>query len=283
VECSQRYAFKITGGHQMKQNVDTGTVKSFGDKWSRFDQSERSAAEAGWIFNDDFAVFPWGELSPGATGFDLGYASGRWAPRVGHLHCVAPSSALDIAKTTLSMSTNVSLHRASVETIRFSRTVRVSDTRWGFCITYRILRPPFAPVWPSSSLARCSCCISTTRLTIARLSLRRYGVVRTCPGASSASCRQRREIGSDVLAVLVYYRLARFALLDERMGLRSRSSITETIGSIRYEPIHAIGSFGPPLEHRFTRKEIGWMMEAGLGEVRFSAKAPYWCAVGVKR
>lgn len=45
--------------------------------------------------------------------------SGRWArlmvPRVGHHHCIDPSSALDVAKTTLSTATNVSFHRASVD------------------------------------------------------------------------------------------------------------------------------------------------------------------------
>ena len=41
--------------------------------------------------------------------------------------------------------------------------------------------------------------------------------------------------------------------------------------------------FGTPLEQRFSRQEIQVMMEAaGLGEVRFSERAPYWCAVGIK-
>jgi hypothetical protein len=42
--------------------------------------------------------------------------------------------------------------------------------------------------------------------------------------------------------------------------------------------------FGTPLEQRFTRKEVGAMLEAaGLRDVRFSDRAPYWCAVGIKR
>ena len=42
--------------------------------------------------------------------------------------------------------------------------------------------------------------------------------------------------------------------------------------------------FGTPLEQRFTRNEIAAMMEsAGLDDVRFSDRAPFWCAVGIKR
>jgi hypothetical protein len=42
--------------------------------------------------------------------------------------------------------------------------------------------------------------------------------------------------------------------------------------------------FGTPLEQRFNRNEIAAMMEAaGLGDVRFSVRAPYWCVVGIKR
>ena len=41
--------------------------------------------------------------------------------------------------------------------------------------------------------------------------------------------------------------------------------------------------FGTPLEHRFTKIQIKSMMEvAGLKEIRFSDRAPFWCVVGVK-
>ena len=104
---------------RLKRNLDADTIKSFGDEWTRFDQSELSAAEAGRIFDEYFAVFPWDRLPENATGFDMGCGSGRWAklmaPRVGHLHCIDPSSALDVAKSTLSSVANVSFHRASVD------------------------------------------------------------------------------------------------------------------------------------------------------------------------
>ena len=103
----------------MNKNLDEATVNSFGDEWSRFDQSDLAEEEAGRIFDEYFAVFPWERLPKGATGFDMGCGSGRWAklmaPRVGHLHCIDPSSALEVAKAALSSATNVSFHRASVD------------------------------------------------------------------------------------------------------------------------------------------------------------------------
>jgi ubiquinone/menaquinone biosynthesis C-methylase UbiE len=102
-----------------RKNLDVDTVNSFGDEWSRFDQSALSEDEAHKIFDEYFAIFPWDSLPENATGFDMGCGSGRWArlmvPRVGHLHCIDPSSALEVAKTALSSATNVSFYQASVD------------------------------------------------------------------------------------------------------------------------------------------------------------------------
>ena len=41
--------------------------------------------------------------------------------------------------------------------------------------------------------------------------------------------------------------------------------------------------FGTPLEQRFSRAQICAMCTAaGLVDLRFSPRAPYWCVVGVK-
>jgi hypothetical protein len=60
-------------------NIDPKTVRNVGDEWSRFDQSSLSDEEAKRIFGEYFAVFPWERLPQGATCFDMGCGSGRWA------------------------------------------------------------------------------------------------------------------------------------------------------------------------------------------------------------
>ncbi len=99
------------------KNIDQKTVESFGDEWSTFDQSSISDDEAYTIFNDYFSVFPWGELPSDAEGFDMGCGSGRWArfvaPKVGRLHCIDPSSAIEVARENLSANKNISFYKAS--------------------------------------------------------------------------------------------------------------------------------------------------------------------------
>jgi ubiquinone/menaquinone biosynthesis C-methylase UbiE len=89
----------------MTENVDKTVVAGFGDEWSRFDQSELSDEELAKMFYNYFNIFPWEKVSKNAVGFDLGCGSGRWAkmvaPRVGKLHLIDPSDALEVAKRNL--------------------------------------------------------------------------------------------------------------------------------------------------------------------------------------
>lgn len=57
------------------KNLDEKTVASFGDEWTRFDQSAMHDDEACKVFEEYFAVFPWGDLPAGAEGFDMGCGS----------------------------------------------------------------------------------------------------------------------------------------------------------------------------------------------------------------
>jgi len=274
----------------LQRNIDVNTVKSFGDEWSRFDQSELSAADADRIFEEYFSCFPWDILPKDAIGFDMGCGSGRWsrllAPRVGHLHCIDPSTALEVAKKTLSKIGNVSFHLASVDDrplppnsqdFGYSLGVlhHVPDTADAIqeCVALLKPRAPFLVylyyAFDNRSFAfkvfwRCS-------------DLLRRGVCRL-PA-------KLKHMATDMLAASVYYPLARFSLFVERLGF--------AVGSIplSYYRTHSFYTmrtdsrdrFGTPLERRFTRKEIASMLvEAGLVDVRFSEHAPFWCAVGIK-
>ncbi len=100
-------------------NIDPKTVASFGDEWTRFDQSGMSDSEAQKVLGEYFAVFPWAQLPVNAEGFDMGCGAGRWArwiaPRVGRLHCIDPSDAIEVARERLSALKNVEFHRAAVD------------------------------------------------------------------------------------------------------------------------------------------------------------------------
>ena len=107
-----------------EKNIDIPTVDGFGDEWERFDQSELNSEEALRLFELYFSVFPWKDLPDLAVGFDLGCGSGRWAkfvaPKVGRLHCIDPSSALEVAKRNLVNYDNCEFHLASVDDMPIS-------------------------------------------------------------------------------------------------------------------------------------------------------------------
>ena len=273
------------------KNSDSTTVKSFGDEWSRFDQSELPTAEAQRIFDEYFAVFPWSKLSKASTGFDMGCGSGRWAklmaPRVGHLHCIDPSSALEVAKLSLASTANVSFHQASVDEIPLPPNSQ--DFGYSLGVLHHVpdtagaLRECVAMLKPGAPFQLYLYYAFDNRSFLFRLIWRCSDLLRR------AVCRlpsALKHLVTDILAVMVYYPLARFSLLVERMGLNVASIPLSYYRNHSFYTMRTDSRdrFGTPLEHRFTRREIAAMMDtAGLDDVRFSDCAPYWCAVGIKR
>jgi hypothetical protein len=91
---------------------------------------------------------------------------------------------------------------------------------------------------------------------------------------------------SGTIALLIYFPLARAALVIERLGLNVEPI---PLAAYRRRSLYtmrtdAFDRFGTRLEKRFTQNEIRVMMEqAGLEGVVFSPSVPYWCAVGYKR
>lgn len=274
----------------MKRNQDEATIKSFSDEWTRFNQSKLSALEANQIFDEYFAVFPWDKLPKDAIGFDMGCGTGRWAKlmasRVGHLHCIDPSSALEVAKLALSSTTNVTFHSASVDECPLLKSSQdfgyslgvlhhVPDTAAAIHACVDMLKPgaPFL-VYLYYAFDNRS---PAFKLTWRCSDLLRRAVCRL-PAAL-------KHLVTDFLAVLIYYPLARIALLAERMHLAVNSIPLSYYRNHSFYTMRTDSRdrFGTPLEKRFTRKEIADMMEnAGLTNVRFSDEAPYWCAVGVR-
>lgn len=272
-------------------NADAETVADFGREWARFDQDGVGAEEMLAMFAGYFAVFPWEALPKDATGFDAGCGSGRWAalvaPRVGRLHCVdASTQALAVARKRLAGAGNVSIHQASLAAMPFADASmdfgyslgvlhHLPDTAAGLAACVRKLKPGapflvyiyyafdnrplwFRLLWRTSDLLR--------------------RLISRAPFAIKAAL-------SEAIAALVYWPLARAARRLERLGrdvdgfplaaYRDRSFY-----SMRTD---ALDRFGTRLERRFSAAQIRAMMEAaGLRDVRFSATAPYWCAVGLR-
>ena len=272
------------------KNIDINTVESFGDEWERFDQQAMTSVEAQRVFNDYFAIFPWDQLPPNAIGFDMGCGSGRWArlvaPRVGQLHCIDPSSALIVARNALVNHTNVHFIQASVNSSGLAPNSQdfgyslgvlhhVPDTAAAIHSCVELLKPGaplllylyysfdnrprwFRWLWQLSNVGR---------LLIRRLPPR------------------LKQLFTDLIAISIYWPFARFAALIEACGFPIGALPLSYYRSCSFYTMRtdARDRFGTPLEQRFTRAQILAMFAAaGLVNLRFSPRAPFWCVVGFK-
>jgi SAM-dependent methyltransferase len=207
------------------------------------------------------------------------------APRVGRLHLIDPSDAIEVAKRNLSGSDNCSFHRAGVENIPleddscdfgYSLGVlhHIPDTEAGLraCIAkikkgapfllylyYRFDNKPvwFRTLWKISDLSR--------------------GFISRLPHVG-------RYAVSQVLAATVYLPLARTARALESAGVKVDNFPLSQYRNNSFYTMRtdALDRFGTRLERRFTKPEIREMMEgAGLENITFS-ETSFWTAVGYK-
>lgn len=273
------------------KNADAAVVAGFGEEWSRFDQTALSTAELETLARGYFAIFPWERLPPNAVGLDLGCGSGRWAsyvaPRVGRLHCVDPSAAaLAVSRHNLKGTPNVVLHLASVDAIP------LPDASLDFAYSLGVLH--HVPHTAEGVAA-----VAAKLKTGAPLLLYLYYAFDNRPiwfrwvwrateplrYVVSRSPYPLRSAVCDIIAATVYWPLARLARFGEMLGLRVEHV---PLAAYRHRSFYvmrtdAFDRFGTRLEQRFTRVQIAAIMEsAGMIDVRFSALAPYWCAVGIK-
>lgn len=273
----------------MTENLDKDVVAGFGDEWSRFDQSALDESELREMFENYFNIFPWAMLPKDSVGFDLGCGSGRWArlvaPRVGALHLIDPSDAIEVAKRNLQGAKNCIFHRASVENIPLDERScdfgyslgvlhHVPDTEAGLraCVEklkkgapfllylyYRFDNKPlwFRAVWKASDVVR-------------------SGISRMPHSA--------RYVISQAIAATVYFPLARTAKMLERSGANVGNFPLSQYRNNSFYTMRtdALDRFGTRLERRFTKIEMKELMErAGLENIKFS-ETSFWTAVGYK-
>ena len=272
-------------------NVDIHTVEGFGDEWSRFTQDQLDAAMLEQIFSDYFSLFNWAELPSDPVGADIGCGSGRWAqvvaPRVHHLMLIdASPEALSVAKTNLSDVTNVSFLHASVgmlpiddASLDFAYSLgvlhHVPDTKAAISAVAAKLKPgaPF--------LVYLYYAFDNRSLTYRALWRITDGIRRVV----SRLPHTPRYWVSQVIALFVYWPLARLARLMEKIGKLPRDW---PLAYYRDKPFYVLRTdsldrFGTRLEQRFSKGEIRKMLqEAGFANIRFSDRAPFWCAIGTK-
>ena len=267
-------------------------VRGFGEEWSRFTNQTLSDHELWEMFELYATVFPWLDLPENAVGFDAGCGSGRWAtffaPRVGLLHCIdASDAALEIARQTLAEHTNVVFHHQDI--CELGLPVGSCDFGYSLGVLHHI---------PDTELATAACVQKLKpgapflvylyydlenrgrlqRLLLAVVTTVRYVVARLP--------RRLRLLVADVIGTLVYWPLARFARLLEKVG---KDPSWVPLFQYRRRSFYvmrndALDRFGTRLEKRYSRDDVRVLLEtAGLENVVFAEGPPWWVAVGRRR
>lgn len=273
------------------QNLDKKTVESFGDEWSKFDQSGMSEEEGKEIFDKYFSIFPWNILPKNPTGFDMGCGSGRWAyfvaSRVSHLHCVDPSNAINVAKIKLKNFKNLEFHQSSLDRVEINEQSQdfgyslgvlhhVPDTQKAIKSCSKLLKKgaPFLLYIYYAFDNRPWWFFWLWKVTDI---LRRF-ISRLSP--------KLKILLTDLIAYLIYFPIARAYKILTKLKINTRKL---PLSFYKDQSLYTMRTdsrdrFGTILEKRFSKSEIKEMMEnADLVDIKFSANEPFWCAVGIKK
>lgn len=274
---------------QLDTNLDAKTVQGFGEEWTAYDQTKLDGDGYDEAFQAYFGLLKFDHLPHRAEGFDLGCGSGRWAlgvaPQVGRLHCIDPShAALSVARRRLADCDNVRFHCAS------SGTIPLPDASQDFGYSLGVLHhiPDTARALADAARKLKPGAPFLLYIYYAMENRPRwYRVIwRASEGARHMIARlpfPLRKAVTVSIAGAIYWPLARAAALGERLGADvTHFPLTiyrrQSFYTMRTD---ALDRFGTRLEQRFTRAEIKAMMEAaGLIDVRFSEKMPFWVAIG---
>ena len=274
-----------------KNNIDNKVVDDFGKEWKAFNHQGLKNNDLQSAFDSYFHFFPFANLKD-AEGFDMGCGSGRWAQfvakKVGFLNCIDPSHlALDQARLNLVDAANCSLECAGVD----NNSLKDDSQDFGYSlgVLHHI---------PDTTLALQSCSkkLKSGAPFLLYLYYRfdnkpwsYYFLWKASDLLRNIICRLPfflKFLISQLIACLIYFPLARGALMCEKLGLNvSNFPLTW----YRNEPFYilrtdALDRFGTRLEQRFTKLEITQMlMDAGFKDLKFSDREPFWTVLAYKK
>tara|TARA_B100001179_G_C18523424_1_gene373819 strand:+ start:50 stop:877 length:828 start_codon:yes stop_codon:yes gene_type:complete len=273
------------------KNIDKKTVEDFGEEWNKYNQSSIPDEELKKSWNQYFDMFSFEELSNDSEGFDMGCGSGRWAKFVANkvhlLNCIDPSEkALNVAKRNLSNFSNIRYFNASVN----DNILKENSQDFGYCLgVLHHIPDTLEGIKACAKLLKKNAPFLLylyynfeNRSSFFKIIWRLSDFIRKI--ISSLSPKTKIFLTS-IIAYLIYYPLARFAFISEKLGIDvSNLPLSDYRNkSFYFMKTDALDRFGTRLEKRFSKDEIKRMLqEAGFRDIRFSKNMPFWVSISRK-
>jgi SAM-dependent methyltransferase len=271
-----------------EENLDPRTVESFGEEWQKFSAFESKEIEK--VAHEYFDVV---DLSTwvGHRVLDVGCGSGRWSrflsAHVKFVEAIDPSRAVFSAARQHSDLTNVRFTCVSIDGIPFPDESfdavvslgvlhHIPDTYAALETVVKKLRPGgMLVLYLYYDLDDAGWVSRTLFLLVDRV--RR--VVSALPGFI------KRPL-CDLIAIAVYLPMVLVGRVVTAIAPEAGSRFPLAYyhnKSLRIMRNDALDRFGTPLEQRFSKQRIHEMVkDAGLDEIRFSDRAPFWHCSAVK-
>jgi len=273
-------------------NIDKITVDSFAEEWDKFDSfSQKEIAKIG---NEYFDIVDDSIINNKTIVLDIGCGSGRWdyylSDKVKFIEAIDPSNAVVTASHMLRNKKNVRVTQASVSNIPFN------DESFDFVMSLGVLHHI-----PDTQQAVNDAVKKLKKdghfLVYLYYSLDNRGFLYKLLFRFSSLFRYlisklpsvMKKIICEIIALIIYLPFIGLSTFVKSIFKNSevykKIPLSYYVGkSLNVIRNDALDRFGTPLEQRFSKKEIENLLEeAGLTEIKFSDKTPYWHAIGIKK
>ncbi|MFZ9386738.1 MAG: class I SAM-dependent methyltransferase [Chitinophagaceae bacterium] len=285
--------FRVIPSYEGSANIDQHTVASFGEEWNSFHGfSEKEIQSLGDLYFD--IVGP-GMLNEHSKIIDIGCGSGRFIKYIqtkyphDSITGIDPSSAILAADALIGESEKVNLIQAAADNIPFP------DEHFDFGYSLGVLHHiPDTQKALNDSVKKIKRGGHFLLYLYYNLDNKPYyfkiifylsNLIRMLVSKMPS---RLKKIFCDFLAITIYMPFVLLCRFLRILGVPKR--IRQNIPLQVYENQSfyiirndSVDRFGTPLEQRFSRKEINKMMElAGLADISFSEKPPFWHVIGRK-
>ena len=285
---------RLIHSHEGSDNIDQHTVSSFGEEWNSFHGFSEKDIQA--LGEQYFDIVRPDMLNENSRIIDIGCGSGRFIKYIQtkypyqSITGIDPSSAILAADSLIGADEKINLIQAAADNIPFP------DEHFDFGYSLGVLH--HIPDTPKA-LNDCVKKIKKDghfllylyynldnkpyyfKIIFYLSNLIRLVVSKMPAGLKKAFCA--------FLAIILYMPFVLLCRFLKVVGVPKR--IRQNIPLQVYENQSfyiirndSLDRFGTPLEQRFSRKQIQAMMEqAGLTDILFSEKTPYWHSIGRKK